>query len=94
MALPSSYVHWHLFTELHDFFFVPVPIVVGISCVFPLLTTHGVFLSASSQVCPRRGGRRWMSPVPGGLRLALTFHEVFFFYWRLDAKVDWRTVCM
>lgn len=56
MALPIHLVTHtkHPFTELCAVF-VPVP--TGISCVFPLLAIHGVFLSPASQVSPGRGGR-------------------------------------
>lgn len=60
--------------------------------VFPRCSPHMASLPAASQVCPRRGGKLGTLPtafMPGGLRLVSTF-----FYCRMDAKVDWRTMCM
>lgn len=84
MALPIHPVAHtkHPFTELCAF---SVPVPTGISCVFPLLAIHGVFLSPSSQVSPGRGGRLWMLPTalePGGLQLLPHFMKGFLFNFR------------
>lgn len=85
---PSCYSPQHPFTELCGFF-VPVP--TGISCVFPLLAIHGVFLSPSSQVSPGRGGRLWMLVTalePGGLQSPPPLMKRFLLHFRCQIRLE------